>query len=279
MKYINNTKTMLYKSKLRGSFGRIYPISLVTVYILCALEAFIRWQFIDHGADIKMIPAVSIILMGLFFMVAGFIQVLKYKIWIYLLLGFFMGVGCFISIFLFSSEDDLLRVIYVVNLLVIILIIIVFWPVLSSQERFEANARRLFKLASELIEDVADGFTERPFSAGKIRIEKDELNGFSRFVNGKFIARTFHLDDGIYYSFSMNESVLHIQDPRKVSYVTISSSGEVKVQISEADYRQYRHRINFDKLCESMAGVFTRFMDYYKEGKEQRIITELKTAR
>ena len=29
---------MLYKSKLKGSFGRIYPIAMIMVYILCMIE-------------------------------------------------------------------------------------------------------------------------------------------------------------------------------------------------------------------------------------------------
>ena len=77
----------------------------------------------------------------------------------------------------------------------------------------------------------------------------------------------------------MNRSALTIQAPAEVSYLAVSTEGEVSVQISEADYRQYRHKITFDQLCASMAGVFIRFLGYYEEGREHRIINELKMAR
>ena len=270
---------MLYKSKLRGSFGRIYPISLIIVYVLCVVEAFIRMLLTRDGMDIRIVPVFSMAAMGVFFLLAGIFQLLRYKLWIYPVIGFFAGLGCVLAIFLFGTEDDLYRIIYVVNLLVIILIVVASWNVLAPQERFEANARRLFKLAAEQIEDSADGFTGRPFSAGKVLAETNDLPGFSRFINGKFIARAFYRDDITYFAFSMNRSVLRIEGPAEVSYVAFNSKGEVTVQVSEADYRQYRKRINFDQLCASMADLFSRFLEYYRQGVEHRIITELKTAR
>jgi len=38
-------------------------------------------------------------------------------------------------------------------------------------------------------------------------------------------------------------------------------------------------RFNFDKLCDSIGKAFMRFLEYYRKGLENRIITELKTAR
>jgi hypothetical protein len=68
-------------------------------------------------------------------------------------------------------------------------------------------------------------------------------------------------------------------DPKDVSNVLFDNKGNISVSISENDYRQYRERINFDQLCESMGNVFKRFLEYYKNGNEARIITELKIAR
>ena len=149
----------------------------------------------------------------------------------------------------------------------------------GDRQRFEANARRMFKLASELIDETAESYTGRPYSAGKIGVEISGLEGFSRFVNGHYIARAIHRNDAHYFVFSMNKSVLKVDDPGELSYVAIGSSGEVTVHVSERDYRQYRDRIRFDQLCASLAGIFERFFNYYTQGLEQRIIRELKTAR
>lgn len=270
---------MLYKSKLKGSFGRIYPITLIIVYMLCAIEALIRWQFFKGGMDIPILPVFTVLAMSLFFLVMGIIQYYKYRLWIYPVLGIFVGLGCVLAIFFFTASEDMFKVAYVVNILVIILLVVVFWSSLSAQEKYEANARRLFKLAAEQLEDTAEGYTGRPFSAGKINVEPVELEGFLRFLNGKFITRTFRRGNDFYLSFSMNRSVLTITEPAETSNICINSTGEIAVQVSQADYRQYRERFSFDQLCASMGGLFARFLEYYREGMENRIITELRTAR
>jgi hypothetical protein len=77
----------------------------------------------------------------------------------------------------------------------------------------------------------------------------------------------------------MNKSVLKVEEPLDVSYFEITNEGDISVKISEKDYHQYKATFNFNQLNENIASVFLRFLNYYKEGNESRIITELKTAR
>lgn len=279
MKYTKNTKAMRYRSKLKGSFGRVYPISLIIIYIFCMIEMVIRWLIIVKGYLISQFPLFSFVIASLFFLVMGFIQTYRYKLWIYSVIGFFAGVGCILAIFIVPGFPLYFRVVYAANMLIILLIVIINWPLLSSQERFESNARRLFKLASELISETSSGFTHRPYAVGRITISQDELLGFARFVNGKFIARSIHLKSSVCLIFSMNKSVMKVNDPLEVSYFEINDSGDVSVKISERDYDQYRKTFNFDQLNEKMGSVFLRFINYYQNGYENRILTELKTAR
>jgi hypothetical protein len=271
---------MLYKSKLKGSFGRYYPISLVIIYILCLVEVMIRTGFKKNGMEIQQVPMFSFSLMGFFFIAMGFWQLKRIQLWIYPVLGLLAGVGCFLAIYLFPSPSAYLITFYVINLLVIIFLIILFWPVLSAQERFEANARRIFSLSVEMIEDKAGGFTDRPYAAGKIAINPDdELEGFIRFLDGRFIARSLKIKDARYLLISMNKSVLATREPDEVSHLQVTREGSLIVRICQPDYRQYRARYNFDQLCASLAGVFFRFYEYYRDGKEDRIVRELKTAK
>lgn len=269
---------MLYKTKLRGSFGRYYPIGLILIYILCLIEIFIRWQ-VRNDEHNTLVPQFSFYIAGLFFIVMGFIQLNRYRLWIYPALGFFAGIGCVLAAYIVPGPPNTLGIFYFVNLLIVILLIIINWSTLSSQERYEANARRLFKLAVELITETSNGFTHRPFAAGKIPFGRDEISGFVRFINGKFIARVIHQKESICLIFSMNKSVLKVEEPEDVSYIEITNEGEISVKISEKDYHQYKATFNFNQLNEKMADVFLRFLDYYKNGNENRIITELKTAR
>jgi hypothetical protein len=269
---------MLYKSKLKGSFGRIYPISLLIIYILCLIEIFIRWQLKEHGNP-TLTPQFSFFIAGLFFIVMGFIQLNRYKLWIYPVLGLFAGIGCFLAAYIVPGPPKILGIFYFINLLIIVLLIVLNWPLLSSQERYESKARRLFKLASELITETSNGYTQRPYAAGKIAISKEDLLGFSRFINGKFIARSIHKENLVYLIFSMNKSVLKVHDPSEVSYIEMSHDGEISVRISEKDYHQYRASFNFNQLNENIASIFIRFLEYYTNGNENRILNELKTIR
>ena len=269
---------MLYKSKLKGSFGRIYPISLIIIYILCLIEIFIRW-LIREEWFLTLTPQFSFFIAGLFFIITGFIQLRRYQLWVYPLLGLFLGSGCFLAIFIVPGPPTMLGIFYFINILIIALIIVTNWSLLSSQERYEANARRLFKLAVEVISETSNGYTERPFPAGKVAISKEELAGFIRFVNGKYIARAIYEKGLIFLVFSLNKSVLKVEDPSEVSYIKFSEVGEVSVKISEKDYQKYNASFNFNQLNEKMASLFIRFLDYYKAGNENRILSELKNAR
>jgi hypothetical protein len=188
-------------------------------------------------------------------------------------------MGCFLAVYIVPGPPKIFGVFYFVNLFIIALLIVMNWPLLHSQERFEANARRLFKLAVELVSETSNGYTHRPFAAGRIEINKEDLLGFVRFMNGKLIARAIRQKNLTYLIFSMNKSVLKVEEPSEVSYFEMTEGGELSVKISEKDYRQYRATFNFNQLNENMASVFFRFLDYYKSGNETRILTELKTAR
>lgn len=269
---------MIYRSKLKGSFGRVYPLAMFSFYILCLLEYLIRRELGAQGYEIFRVPVLSVAAVSIFFAAMGIIQLYRYRLWINLFIGIFLAIGSMLSIGRFI--DPVFSVeIYLINMLVLVLLVVINWNVLYSQERFEANARRLFRLTVQQIEETFDGYTERPYTAGKSQAGKEDLKGFARFASGKYIGRVFYRQEALYISFSLNKSILKAKDPAEVSYVAFTNEGEIKVQISRKDYHRYRERFSFDLLCRSMADIFVRFLDYYKNGIESRIITELKTAR
>ena len=67
-------------------------------------------------------------------------------------------------------------------------------------------------------------------------------------------------------------------EPGQVSYALFDKSGKVSVHISAFDYKQYTERFTFDQLCDSFGKIFTRFLKYYLEGNETRILVELKSV-
>jgi hypothetical protein len=67
-------------------------------------------------------------------------------------------------------------------------------------------------------------------------------------------------------------------EPQQVSYVLFEKTGQVTVHISAYDYKQYTERFTFDQLCNSFGTIFIRFLEYYREGQEERITVELKSV-
>jgi hypothetical protein len=226
------------------------------------------------------VPFVTIILVALFFIILGIIQWSRYRNWIYPVLGFIVGITTFQMAFLFPGHPSgIMRLTYFSCFIMIILFVLINWNSFYSHERFEINSRRLFRLASERINNTGNGFTERPFSAGKAEYSKDELLGFVRLIQGYYVARPFYYESYICLAFSMNTSLVVIKEGTEVSHVNFGYDGSITVKISDKDYRDYNEKLSFDQLCRSVADVFTRFLDYYKAGMEQRILAELKSGR
>lgn len=272
---------MAYKSKIRFSIGWIYPIGIFTSYILLLLEFELRRVLRQNGIMLSGEPYVTIVLVALMFLVLGIVQWFRYRNWIYPVLGFLVCITTAQVSFLFPHRDGpgILVVTYFISFFLIILFVILNWNSFYSHERFEANSRRLFRLASERIYHSDNGYTERPYSGGKVECTKEELLGFARHLQGNYITRAFFHETGISLAFSMNKSLVVINEASEVSNVKIGYDGNLTVKISDRDYRDYHERLSFDKLCASMADIFSRFLDYYRSGLEQRIINELKAAR
>lgn len=272
---------MSYKSKIRMSIGWIYPIGIFSSYILLFLEFELRQMLRQSGNEVWGVPYITIILVAIMFIVLGLIQWFRYRNWIYPALGFLMGITTAQVSFIFPNYDEpgIFKLTYFICFILIILFILINWNSFYSHERFEINSRRLFRLASERIYRTDNGYTGRPYSGGKVECSRDELLGFVRFLHGNYIVRPFYYETYVCLSFSMNTSLVVIHEGKEVSHVIIGYDGTVTVKVSDKDYGDYRERLSFDQLCASLAGIFTRFLDYYKNGLESRIMIELKSAK
>lgn len=272
---------MAYRSGIRMSIGWIYPIGILTSYILLVIEYELRRYLIGGGHHTAGVPYITILLVALMFCILGILQWTRYRNWIYPVLGFFFGITTAQVSFFFPNYDNpgIFKITYFISFMVIILFVIVNWNTICHHERFEVNSRRLFRLASQAIYRSENGFTERPYSGGRIECTRDELLGFARYLHGNFIVMPFYYEGSVCLSFSMNKSLMVIADGKEVSHVIIGFDGSISVKVSEKDYLDYRTRLSFDQLCASLAGIVSRFFDYYKKGLESRIIIELKSAK
>lgn len=263
------------------SIGWIYRIGILSSYILLLLEYELRRMLRRGGNEVRGVPYMTIILVALMFIVLGIIQWYRYRNRIYPVLGFIIGITTAQISFIFPHcvEPGIFKLTYFISFILLILLVLINWNSFYSQERFEINSRRLFRLASERIYETSDGYTGRPLAAGKITFTKDELLGFARFLHGTYVIRPFYFDNYVAMAFSMNISLVVIREHTQASYVRIDYSGEITVKNSEKAYRDYRVRLSFNQLCSSTSEVFIRFFDYYRQGFEPRIIAEIKSTR
>jgi len=267
---------MFRKTKLRGPIGRIYPIFFISVYILAMVEFLIREQLILDGMDILRGPLIITVIASLFLVVMGIYQWWRYHLWIYFALGLIAGVSTLQSMCQYTDFFTMQS--YIINIMLVVIFIVATWNILAGQERFEIKARRLFKLAADSIDETNAGFTARPYSAGKAEYTSEELAGFARFLKSKHIVNPVYRNEGIFMTVSLGHSLMLDPDPGKVSYVLFGKDGELSVHMAAFDYKQYTKRFTFDQLCSSLGSTMHRFLEYYKEGHEDRIINELKSV-
>ena len=265
---------MFSQSKLKGPIGRVVPFAVFIFLFSAIFEAFVLGR-----------SYYSVWAFGAFFILLGCIDYYRTRLVTYLILGILIGtstwhsIASFYDLYHIPNPTILSQWTYFINVVIVGFSILMTSSVWYSHEKLEANARRLFKLAAEHSFEVSNGFTSRPYSAGKVNYSREEILGFARFINGRYIAKSVLQDDGVILTFSMGISPLKNPLLDKISYVAIRFQGDLSVHICEYDYRRYRDQLTFDQLCGSLADVFKRFLAYYKKGLESRILNELKGIR
>jgi len=257
---------MISRSKLRGPIGRIGPYAAAVFISLGLIESIITGK-----------PPYSAFAFGCFFIVLGIIEYHRTKLITYLILGLLWGTGTWHSMARFFVSFLSLET-YIPHVIAALGALVLTWPVFYGNEKLESNARKLFNLAAEHVHEAFNGFTDRPYSACKTEYTRDEIRGFTRFMGGKKIAKSFVQQKVVILAFSMGISPLKEPDLQQISYVSFDNDGNISIHISEYDYKRFKEELTFDQLCASLGDVFMRFLEHYKKGLESRIIVELKSG-
>jgi len=265
---------MFNQTKLKGPLGRKIPFAILLIFIFVFTELY----FIGF-------PFYSILVFGAFFVVLGIVDFARTKLYTYLIIFLLAGTATWHSLANFAhffgieNSSIFTQVTYVIHVIFNVIFIAFNWSTLYCHEKLEANARRVFKLASELILETSNGFTDRPYSAGTAQYSTEEILGFARFLTGKNITRSVIKKDSVILLFSMGISPLKYPEIEKISYISFDYDGNISVHISKFDYKRYKETLKFNELCDSLGNVFKRFLSYYQNGNDDRIITELKSLR
>ncbi len=150
--------------------------------------------------------------------------------------------------------------------------------IMEIQKKFTFKARNILELAAKPIRGTSNGFTQRPYPAGKHKFTKEDIIGFARYINKHLITLSFIDEDKVIleitanrwkYLFSLKANL------QKTTFVSFDFSGNISVHIAEKEYKKYKDELTFNELCASLGNVFKRFLGYYKSGSREKILDEI----
>lgn len=143
------------------------------------------------------------------------------------------------------------------------------------RRRFNPHFRQVLELAAKPVTESRDGFTARPFAAGKTGSGQDEIIRFGKFLMKHGIVYTHFRKDRVILTvggLSWWHFLSGKQNWQKVTYVSFDKDGNITVQISHNDYLKFKDQITFDQLCASLGDLMLRFLSYFHAGEEEKIL-------
>ncbi|UCD63996.1 MAG: hypothetical protein JSW34_00790 [Candidatus Zixiibacteriota bacterium] len=156
--------------------------------------------------------------------------------------------------------------------------------ILLLTRKMKWRGREILELAALPVEDVTNGFTERPRPVGKVTFSREDVTELARFASKNLIAMPYIEPDRIVLATAtMAQSFRHLypwrRDYSRDTWVSFGSDGQVSVNISQDDYAKYRQSLSFDQLCASLGNLFLEFLEMYRRGEGLQIIDRMNTLR
>jgi len=137
----------------------------------------------------------------------------------------------------------------------------------------------LLERAARPVNSAMDGFTDRPYPAGKFDYDEAAVRDFANFTRMYLIATPFYdsgrtifvLSNGLFQYF---KSIM--PEFEKLSYVSFNPDGSYDVHISRKDYKRYKDQLTFDELCRSLGIVMLEIYTDFRVGQTEKILKDLK---
>ncbi len=151
---------------------------------------------------------------------------------------------------------------------------------LNFTRKLKWRGRKILELAAFNIEDTKGNFTERPLPTGNVDFSKKELEAFARFFQKKLIGLVYKEKSRIVFMpLKYKNEYFALFNPNynyhEKTWVAINYNGNVSVNISKADYLDYKKDLAFDELCNSLSRLIIEFIALYNGGNPVRIIDKM----
>jgi hypothetical protein len=161
----------------------------------------------------------------------------------------------------------------------------IIWLVyLVATRRHKWRGRDILELAAAPVDELGNGFTERPRPSGRLDYTKRQLLAFAEFCRRNLIAMPYVEADRIFFvPVRMGKEYFHLfnvsRDYRRDTWICFDFEGNMSVNISREDYFEYKEDLSFDRLCRSLGDVFAEFLDLHRKGNAVRIIDRLNAVK
>ena len=175
---------------------------------------------------------------------------------------------------LLGFEDPVLVTIYAV--VIVILILIFFYMV--YKKKLKGYYKSILELAAQPVVDSQNGFTARPFHAGRTEYSPLEIKEFGRFCSKNLIAIPYTEKDKMILVISVNlrkDLLFTRSEYLSSTYVSFDKDGKVEVNIAETEYKKYKDELTFNHLCLSLGNLFIEFLNLFRDNKPEEILKRL----
>jgi hypothetical protein len=156
-------------------------------------------------------------------------------------------------------------------------IIIYLWMLMEfpNGDLFVRKIRSLLEKTAKFISEAKNGYTHRPYPAGKVKHSKEKIIEFARYLNRHLIATAFIDKQRVVLVFSNGLfQYIPFLKPKfnRVTYVSFDYQGNISVNIKKKDYKKYKEELTFDQLCFSLGQIIQGFLRDFLEGEKISIL-------
>jgi hypothetical protein len=198
-----------------------------------------------------------------------------------------MNTGFMVQFFMFSTLivfilasvfwPDVFGQVMIIFLGICSAICLIWFGLLLLTKEFRWRHRDVLEVASGPVEEVSNGFTERPLPVGKYECDAKTMKGFARFMRKNLIAIPIFENDKVVFSINLSKFRLLFYNTEysEDSWIAFDNDRNVVVNISSRDYQQYKDVYAFDQVCANLGRLFIEFLEDYKKGQALNILDKI----
>ncbi|MGD9020881.1 MAG: hypothetical protein PVF46_03735 [Lysobacterales bacterium] len=163
---------------------------------------------------------------------------------------------------------------------ILLMVSIVFLVFMMLTRQVKWRGRDILEIAAQPVDDIVEGYTDRPHPVGKAEYTRREVMDFASFARRKLIAWAYvEACRVVFVPVKMGSELGYLfsryRNYEGETWVAFGNDGQVNVHISQRDYVNFREDLDFDQLCRSLADVFVDFLELHRKGQDSRIMDRL----